>query len=193
MDFCDGTDKLTIHTAQTTLPNGTVMPVPKYSFNLAAPEDVGGWPEYAGWQQQVICFSGIEDGCVVELDYEVATKPGVIPWLQGDLRISDEYPIVERVVSVSVPDGIELKSAVDGMTAQPEKTQAGGLTTFRWTFKNVPATPGEAQSMRWEKRCPRLRFTSCKGAEEWIGTLAKKIEAGAQPDEKVKKFAEGDG
>ena len=193
IDFCDGQDKLTIHTAQTILPNGEVLPVPKYSFNLAAPEDVGGWPEYAAWQQQVICFSGIEDGCVIELDYEVATKAGQLPWLQGDVRISDEYPIVERIVSLSVPDGTELHSQVDGLTGsagQPEKLPSGGLMTYRWTFKDVPAAPGETQSLRWEKRSPRLRFTTCKNAEEWVAAMLKCIEAAAKPDEKIKKFAE---
>jgi hypothetical protein len=193
VDFCEGQDKLTIHTAQTILPNGEVLPVPKYSFNLAAPEDVGGWPEYAGWQQQVICFSGIEDGCVIELDYEVATKPGQIPWLQGDVRVNDDYPIVERIVAASVPEGTELRSQVDGVAAsagQPEKAPSGGLVTYRWTFKDLAAAPGEAQSLRWEKRSPRLRFTTCKNAEEWVGTMLKRVEAAAQPDEKIKKFAE---
>lgn len=191
IDFCDGQDQLTIHTAQTILPDGKALPVAKYSFNLAAPDDVGNWPEYAGWQQQVICFGGIEDNCVLELDYEIATKAGVVPWLEGDLRLQDEYPIVERMISVAVPEGTELHFQVDGVAAaEPAKTAAGGLTAFRWTFKDLAGMPGEAQSPRWEKRCGRLRFTMCKGGDEWATAVLKKVATAIKPDEKIKKFAE---
>ncbi len=191
IDVCDGPERLTIHVAQTLLPNGKVLPVPEYSFNLAAPDDVGGWPEYADWQQQVICFSGIEDNAVVELDYEIATKAGVLPWLEADLRLHDECPIVERVVSVTVPDGVELRFQLDGVPAtEPVKTPAGGATTYRWTFKDLAATPTEAQSQRWEKRFGRLRFTTCKSGDDWAGAVLKKAAAAAKADERIEKFAE---
>jgi len=90
LDFVEGQDKLVIHKAQTILPDGTIMPVPDYSFNIAAPNDVAGWPEYAGWQQQIVSFSGIEPGVVLELDYEVTTPAGVLPWLEADLRLLEE-------------------------------------------------------------------------------------------------------
>lgn len=191
IDVCDGLEQLTVHVAQTLLSNGKVLPVPAYSFNLAAPDDVGGWPEYAGWQQQVICFSGIEDNAVVELDYEIATQAGVLPWLEADLRLHDECPIVERVVSVAVPDGVELRFHLDGVPAtEPVKTPAGGVATYRWTFKDLAAIPTEAQSPRWEKRFGRLRFTTCKSGDEWAGAMLKKAVAAIKPDERVKKFAE---
>jgi len=191
IDFCDGSEQLTIHTAQTILSGGKVLPVAKYSFNLAAPDDVGGWPEYAAWQQQVICFGGIEDDCVTELDYEITTKAGTLPWLEADIRLHDDHPVVERIISVAVPDGTELKLQVDGIpAAQPVKSSADGLTTYRWTFKDLPAMPGEAQTPRWEKRCGRLRFTTCKSGDDWATALLKKAAAAIKPDDTIKKFAE---
>jgi hypothetical protein len=191
IDVCDGPEQLTIHTAQTILPDGKVLPVAKYSFNLAAPDDVGGWPEYAAWQQQVICFGGIEDNCVLELDYEIAAKAGTLPWLEADVRLSDDCPVVERIVSVTVPEGTELQYQLDGIpAAEPAKAGNGGLTTYRWTFKDLPATAGEAQTPRWEKRCARLRFTTCKSGDDWAAAVLRKAAGAVKPDEKIKKFAE---
>lgn len=192
IDFCKGQDRLIIHTAQSILPDGTVMPVPDYSFNLAAPDDVGRWPHFAAWQQQVICFSGVVDGVVLELDYEVVTQPGVLPWIGADLRLDDDYPTLQRVVSVTVPQDSVLQHRVDGITAersQPVETTGGGMTTFSWTFENLPGTPAEPQSPPWQQRCARLRFSTCTSAA-WVALITKRVEQAAQPTESIKEFAE---
>ena len=193
IDFCEGRDELVIHTAQSILPDGTVMPVPDYSFNLAAPDDVGSWPRYAAWRQQVVSFSGIEPGVVLELDYEVITRPGVLPWISADLRLDDGYPTVDRVVSVTVPEGAVVHHAVDGVPAgsgQPVRSADGGMATFSWTFANLPGSPAEPNSLPWRQRCPRLRFTTCPSTEEWVSAFVNRVEQAARPGEKIEKFAE---
>jgi len=193
IDFCKGQDELIIHTAQTHLPDGTVMPVPDYSFNLAGPDDVGNWPHYAAWQQQVICFSAVMDDAVLELDYEVVTRPGVLPWIDADLRLDDAYPSLERGVSVTVPEGTVLHRRVDGPIAgasEPVQSSADGKTTFTWTFADVPGTPAEPQSKPWRQRCPRLRFSTCPDAGTWASTIIQCVEQAAGSDDAVKTFAQ---
>ncbi|MCH8949881.1 MAG: DUF3857 domain-containing protein, partial [Chloroflexi bacterium] len=160
VDFVSGEEKLIIHTAQTHLPDGTILPVPDYSFNASAPGDVGRWPGYADWQQKVISFSGIEDGAVVELDYEVVTPPGVLPWIQADLRLHGVDPTVERVVRVTVPKGTILHHRVDGVeppTIPATEADRDGAITYAWTFKDLASGRGEPQSLPWQQRCGRLR------------------------------------
>jgi hypothetical protein len=193
IDYCDGQDQLIVHTAQSILPDGTVMPVPKYSFNLAGPDDVAGWPAYAGWRQQVICFSGIQDNVVLELDYEVVTQAGVLPWISAEVRLDDEYPVVERVVSVTVPEGTAVHSDVEGEVGEagkPAKSSDGGRTTFTWMLTKLAGAPVEPQALPWRERSPRLRFTTCPSGKEWISTLVKRVEEAAQPSDAIKKFAE---
>ncbi|MFH0980170.1 MAG: DUF3857 domain-containing protein [Planctomycetota bacterium] len=193
LDFCAGEDELKVHTAQSILPDGRTMPVPSYSFNLAGPDDVGGWSEYAAWQQQVICFSGIENDVVLELDYEVITRPGVLPWISAELRLDDEYPTVQRVVSVTVPEGTVLHHGVDHLsmgTSEPTQSAAGGMTTFSWTFANLPGSPAEPQAPPWRQRCPRLRFSTCPSAQAWVSAFVRCVDAAAQPTESIKKLAE---
>ncbi|MFH1419125.1 MAG: DUF3857 domain-containing protein [Planctomycetota bacterium] len=188
-------DKLVIHKAQTILPDGSTLRIPDYSFNPAGPDDIAGWPVYAAWEDVVISFSGIVDNCVLELDYEIITKPGVIPWLEDDIRVNDDYPVVERVIKVSVPEDVTLLHRVDGTGSKgnPEASSFSGPGSgaLTWTFKNVPGSPGEPQSLPWQQRNIRLRFTTCTGVDEFVTTLLGRVESAAKSDAKVKAFAEG--
>ncbi|UCC29408.1 MAG: DUF3857 domain-containing protein [Phycisphaerales bacterium] len=193
LDFVHGQDKLVVHTARTHLPDGEILRVPKYSFNLAAPNDVAGWPEYANWQQQIVSFSGIETNAVLELDYEVVTPAGVLPWVEADLRLNEDYPTVERVVTVTLPEGTALNHQVD--RAGPArsdfgKSAANGAVTYRWTFKDLAGGRAESQSPPWQQRSGRLRFTTAPSAAKWVSIMSDRIDQAGQPDETIKEFCE---
>ncbi len=193
IDFVNDRDELIIHTAQSHLPDGTILPVPDYSFNTAAPGDVGRWPEYAGWLQRIVSFSGIEDNVVLELDYEIVTPAGVLPWVEGDLRLDDDYPTVERVVSVTVPEGTGLQYKLT--RTDPSKTgisdsSAGGLMTREWTFTNLAGTRRETQSPSWQERCGRLRFTTAPDVTAWTSAILSRVDRASRANDAVKRFAE---
>lgn len=194
IDFVNGRDELIIHTAQTHLPNGKVLPVPDYSFPIAGPDDVAGWPEYADWQQMIVCFSGIENDAVIELDYEIVTPAGVMPWIDADLRLHDDYPILERVVTVTVPEGTALHHQVSRITpvrpGSGKEEAAGGAVTYRWTFRDLAGARGEPQSPSWQRRCGRLRFSTCPSTAAWVSAMVDRVNRAAQPDESIKQFAE---
>jgi len=193
LDFVHGQDKLVVHAARTHLPNGEILRVPDYSFNIAAPNDVAGWPEYANWQQQIVSFSGIETNAVIELDYEVVTPAGVLPWVEADLRLNEDYPTVERVVTVTLPEGTALHHQVD--RADParsdfDKTAANGVVTYRWTFKDLAGGRAEPQSLPWQQRCGRLRFTTAPSAAAWVSRMSDRVEQAGQPDDTIERFCE---
>ncbi len=193
IDFVNGRDELIIHAAKTHMSDGTILPVPDYSFNIAGPDDVAGWPEYADWQQQIVSFSGIETGAVLELDYEVVTPPGIVPWIEADLRLNDEYPTVERVVSVTVPQGTTFSHKLDRANpgdGNPSEQSANGAVTYRWTFTNLSGDRHEPQSPSWRERSGRLRFTTCPSVATWVATMLDRVDRAGQPDESIKKFAE---
>jgi Domain of Unknown Function with PDB structure (DUF3857) len=192
IDYHKDTDEVIIHAAQTHLPDGTVMPVPDYSFNLAAPNDVAGWPAWAGWEQTVVSFSGIVNDCVLELDYEVVTEPGVVPWISADLRLHQAYPTVERIVRVKLATGVALQHRVDGpvATTKPQRKRvSGGGVEYLWQFENLPGMPDEPQALPWQERCGRLRLTTCPDAKTWANTLIDAVDAAGQPDARVAEFA----
>ena len=189
IDFVNGEDNLIIHNAQTTTADGTVLKVPDYSFNRTAPDDVAGWPEYSNWQQEVVSFSGVESGCVLELDYEVVSPPGATPWLDVDLQLDNTYPIVSRVITVEVPSNATLRHVIDrGNNVQfHQPTQ----NTYRWTISDMPAHIGEPQSPPWYKRTGRLRFTSSKSTSNWLEDLVNPvIMAASKGSDAIKVFVE---
>jgi len=193
IDFCDGRERLTIHKAQTILPSGKTVAVPEYSFNLAAANDVTGWPEFACWRQQVVSFSAIEPGVVLELDYEVITHKKETPWLTIDLKLDHAFPVLARAVSVTVPQDVTLLHRTDnapGTTSPTITSLEDGTTKYAWAFADLLAYPGEPQSPPWPERSPRLRCTTCPRAKVWVSELLVSVENAVQPSGAVQAFAE---
>ena len=192
LDYNLSQDELVIHTAQTHLPDGSVLPIPKYSFNVVGPDDVAGWPAYADWRQMVVSYSGIEDGAVTELDYEVVTRPGVVPYLSTDVCLHEDYPVLERIVHVTVPAGVKLGHRVDQLPGQP-RTESGkdGATTYSWTFTNLPGAHAEPQSPPWQERCGRLRASTCRDVADWTSVYLEPAQHAVDVDDAIRAFAEG--
>jgi hypothetical protein len=192
IDFNADTDTVKIYQARTHLPDGTILPVPEYSFNIASPNDVAGWPEYAAWRQRIVSFSGIVDDCVLELDYEVTTEPGVLPWISADLRLQEGDPVVQQIVSVTAPKSVAVLHRLDGVEApnQPARSEdVNGVVTLRWTFENLPGARNEEQSPPWQERCGRLRFTTCPDAVTWTNKALTGAAHATEPDDAITAFA----
>ncbi|MBI5762921.1 MAG: DUF3857 domain-containing protein [Planctomycetes bacterium] len=85
-----------IMTARTRCPDGRVVEVPKYSRNEVAPHETAGWPALAAIRQIVVSFSAIEPGAVLELEYEIVSKRGALPFDEFDFQIATSYPIALR-------------------------------------------------------------------------------------------------
>ncbi len=192
IDYHAKEDQLIVHKAQTTLSDGRAIPVPPYAINETSPDDVAGWPVFADWRQRVVSFSGIEDNCVLELDYEIVTKAGVLPWLSADLRLDDEYPIIERRVMVSLPKAQTLSYRVTHCT-QAEKAQEQSqdtVQTYLWVFRDLPGQPLESQSPPWTQFCPRLRFTTCPSPSDWLKTINRNVVCPPQTAPVIQHFVD---
>ena len=180
IDYCKNVEEYKIHKAQTILPDGNILPVPEYSFNVAGPNDVAGWPEYANWEQTVISFSGFQPNAVLELDYEITTKANVLPWIWADLQLHDDYPTIERNITVNLPKSRKLNSQVVNIDntkeAKGEVYPKGGRNVYAWSFSNLEGRHSEPQSLPWQKRCGRLIFTTCKDSNTWVGEFTSKVE-----------------
>lgn len=192
IDYVAGQDRLTIHKAQTIQPDGQIIPVPDYAFNLASPNDVAGWPEYAGWRQQVVSFSAVAPGAIIELDYEITTKPKSAPWFEADLKLQAAFPIIERTIVVAAPKSAQLKHQLDNLsptTAPEQQIDDDDLVRLTWRFKNLPADAAQPMSRPWYERGPRLRFTTCPSGKVWTSEMMVSIENAAQPRGGVGAFA----
>ena len=186
-------EKLIIHQAQSILPDGTVLPVPDYSFNEAANDAVSGWPEYSDWQDMIVSFSGIQPGVVLELDYEIVTPSGVISWIEGDLRLNETDPTVERVVTVTVPTRTPLHfrfDRADAMKASLKESTDGGSKTYRWSGGSLAGDRDEPGSLPWSLRSGRLRFSTCPSTAHWVAALTDRVERSAVVTDAITSVAE---
>ena len=195
IDFHSGEDGVVIHTAQAHLPDGTTLPVPDYGYNIGAARDVAGWPEYVPWKQHIVSFSGVQPGATLELDYEITTKAGVLPWASADVRLDDDYPIVERIIQVSVPVGQELSfvfenaKGIERSKRQATTDSANTLQTHSWRLGPMSGTPAEPQAPQWRERCPRLLWSTAS-ASSWTEATLHAVEESARIDARITAFAQ---
>jgi hypothetical protein len=189
IDFQEDREQLVLHAAQTHLPDDTIQVVPDYARNLTSPDDLAGWPEYIGWRQMVVSFTGLVTGATMELDYEIVTQPGTYPWLEADLRVHNDEPVIQRIVTVTVPAETKLAFLVDRLETPVSRDGIDGQTRYTWVFTDLEASPGEPQSLPWQQRDGRLRFTTCPDAAAWVSARLDAAKEAAQPDDAIRAFA----
>lgn len=181
------TEKLEIITARTRLPNGKYVELPEYGHVVVGPDASAGWPAFTGLRQYLLVMSGIEPGCVVEVEYQITSQPGRRPFLAADLRIDDRFPIKERTVTVSVPAGVQVRALLTGL---PEDKGGSNGRPNSWTFRDLPASPDEPQAPRWQERCPRLMFTTADLASNWLKGRHAQLDAAADKSELIARLAQ---
>jgi hypothetical protein len=184
--FDEQSEKLEIVAARTKLADGRYQELADYSKVVVGPDGATGWPAFGSLRQQLLVMGGLEPGCVVELEYKITAKPGRRAYLAADLRLDHRYSIRKRVVSVTVPKGVTVRSAVghlpSGMAAPaPDQTQ--------WAFDNLPAAIDEPQSPPWQVRSPRLMFSTAGDLNEWLSRRTAEIEAAADESEYITAIA----
>ena len=138
------TQKLDVLVARVKLADGSYRELPEYSHVLVSPNESAGWPAFADIRQHLLVMSGIETGCVVELEYRITSQPGRYDQLAGDLRIHSQYPIRQRTIVIETPKDVKLQAVgTDSLTVPSVLADS-----FSLKLKDLEARPDES------KRCP---------------------------------------
>jgi hypothetical protein len=188
--FRDDTDKLEIITARTHRPDGEIIDVPDYSFNLVSPDATGGMPAFADDRQWVVSYSALMPDAVLEMHYVCTSKPGARKWLWGDVRLRGPYPIVQHNLTVTLPAGQTLRYQVDDLPegGSPKATQSDKTADWTWQFEHLEYCGDESSAPDWRQRCGRLRFTNTPSAEAWAESLLGPLERAAVADQAITDF-----
>lgn len=197
------TDKLEILNARVLRPDGTYRELPDYSHVQAAPPASAGWPAFADIQEHVIVMSGIEPGCLVELEYRITSAPGAKPALAADVRLDHEYPVLQRCVRVASANDALLQLVLSGLPEEQlraafkgtprveivvtdngptplARAVVGPVESVDWRFANLPARPHEPQSPPWQTGAARLVFSNAGPADAWLRRTLDELEAAAK-------------
>lgn len=190
IDFRDGSDTVNITVARTFTPDGKVVDVPDYSRNLVSPFGYSNDPAFSDFRQWVVSFSGVQPDAIYELAYERHSERSEPSWLAADLRLADNDPTIERIITVRVPAGVTLQHQLDHVPADRVRyeTEDGGRT-HRWTFSDLTDCPDESAAPNWTLRCPHLRFTTCPDPTVWATIVLDTIAQSAAPDVAIEKMA----
>ncbi len=140
------------------------MPVPDYSRNVVSPFSAGGWPAFAPVREQVLSFSGIQQGATVVLEFERTTTPGKHRHLEIECRLPQEYPTLLRRIE---------------FPGQPPQE-----------FKNIDAVPNEPQSIPWREQPGYLWYSDCKSEREWARGVLDDLKASARVADGLRSIAE---
>lgn len=187
-------DTVEVLAARTRLPDGSYVETPKYGYNLVSPSAAAGWPAFAGLRQLVVSMSGVQPGCVVELEYKVTSKPGQRRHLAGDLRLDHQYPVRQRSITFQVPADVPLAVSLTGVPAEQteqllEKDGDRNLITRRVAVRDLPGVPHEPQEPPWQQRCPRLAFSTGGSVGQWLADRLGRIESSADESELITGLA----
>ncbi|MCB9849528.1 MAG: DUF3857 domain-containing protein [Phycisphaerales bacterium] len=189
IDFCDGSDELEILAANAHLPDGSVIPVPDYGINLGAAQEVAGWPAYSCWKERIVSFSGIEPGVTLELEYEITTRAGVLPFVSEQILFDDQYPIHEGNVSVTAPEGTTLNMWVKHPGDNPSGKYMDGAGTFKMQYGPRPGVRHEGQTPPEGAEGDRLQFSTAPSAAGWANSWLDAVEHAATTDAHIDAFA----
>jgi len=180
------TNELELIVARVKMADGTYREPRKYSHVPLVSGSSAGWPAFANIQQHLIVLSGIEPGCVTELEYKITSKPGARPYLAADLRLDHRYPVRKHTLMVNTP-----RDVTAGWHSQRGKAggdMPGNLESF--TVENFPGVPSEPQSPPWQAYCTRLAFSTAGSPEAWLTRRLGQIDAAAVESGLVKKLAD---
>lgn len=200
------TDKVNVISARTRLPNRDPIEVPDYSRNEVSPGGPAGWPAFSMIRQLVLTYSGIEPGCVVELEYEVITAKGGWSELAGDVRMSGRYMINRHdlAVNTNMPIKSELLHSkihlkvgqAPEVIAEEVPTMSGFLGNSADGVKRITSLGemplveiDEPQCPPWQAIRPRMVFSAHTDTAKWCQELTSAVEGAALESSAISKLA----
>jgi hypothetical protein len=174
---------LEIKTSRTTTPEGKVLDTQANGFNLITPFPLAKAPFFTDGRQMVVTHVGLDLGAVTELHYTVKDTGPWRPFLFGEEPLAGHRPIREKVLRVSVPEGVELTSQVLGGEALHTEEARDGLVAHTWKVTEVPLFHTEAATSAELSFLPRVVYSTAKSWEEAAGAFFTKARQAKVVDE----------
>ena len=183
--FDDG-QTLDIEICRAYMLDGRTVNTQKNGFNQITPRALWQFPDYTGFQQMVVTFTGLEWGGTGELKYTISDRQKNRGWLEGAEYFQSDEPILHKEVTIIVPDNVNLNYQFLNGDGDLKKKVEDGVTTRVWTLKNVPAIEhDEAYALRMNF-VPALIFSTCPDWKKAGSDFAAKIKNAVEPSDYIK-------
>ncbi len=163
--------ELKVLSSVTTMKDGKKVTLPDNALNEILPHDAYGQPEFSHLREMVITHTGLERGAVVDLHYQILTKPGFKTYFSGLEFIKDRVSTETLTIKVEVPNSKEFYYGVVGLSVDPKIQKAGDMKAYTFTFDNLE--PAYHEPLDSEHDQPYLVFSTVK---QWAGVFAFDLE-----------------
>lgn len=168
--------KLTVSKSVTTMADGKKVSSPENAYNEVLPRFVAGAPAYQHLCEMVVTHTGLERGCVIDLEYQITNKPGFVPYLMAEEIFATHSPIEEMNIVIRVPQDTNLAYQLLNGLVQPQVIAEGQLQRYEWIMRDIPILRNEPNHQSSAEFAPRLVFSTCPSWAE----LCKFVEERSQ-------------
>ncbi len=179
--FRAGEEEVRVLRARTLRADGTLLEAP-----AAAVTEVAAGPAVANQRELVVSLLGVEPGAATEVLLSRSGTRGGARAVSGELRFQESDPILERLLSIRVPAGVELayaySSDLDAPLIRRSGGEAGGgATTYVWRTFGRPAVPREPWGPDYGAVGSRLIYSTFPSWEAVHRELADSFYRGLAP------------
>jgi hypothetical protein len=172
---------LEINTARTVNDDGTPHASSKEEIGDIVPSYLADATIYSDVRERVVTFPAVDKGSVVELEYTRTTKATPDSPLGGEEMLDQFDPVHERIVTITVPKGVEPKLALAGTDIKPEKKTIGDGDVYTYTIKDQPDRHQENGSPPEAAILPRLVYGFQPSWAKVVEPVASRFLAAAVP------------
>lgn len=165
--FDTKSQKLVIDKCTTFSPDGRVTEAQKNSFTEMTPFELEKSPDYTTIRQMVVTKVGMELGSVIEFGYTLSDTKPWRKYLQGGFLLQNEYPTLEKEITIKVPKGTAFKFASE---AKVEVSEEPGYTVYRALLKDLRALNFHEFGNREEFLYPFLAYST---APDWSAQASR--------------------
>lgn len=153
---------LKVNKSETKMADGKVVKSPENAFNEVLPGPATDALAYNHLREMVITHVGLERGAVVELDYEIQTQNGFMPFFFDRVNLCESSPVKNLEIIVKVPKGEKLNYNVinqpEGLNCKKSTNDSHDI--YKWESFNLGAYSHEAYQLEGLAAYPFLTFSS---------------------------------
>jgi len=172
---------LEINVARTVNDDGVAHAAGKEEIGDIVPSYLADATTYSDVRERVVSFPAVDKGSVIELEYTRVTKATPDSALGGEEMLGQWDPVHERIVTITVPKGVEPKLALAGVDMKPEKKTIGDGDVYTYTLKDIPDRHPESGSPPEAAVLPRLVYGFQPSWAKVLEPVATRFLAAAVP------------
>lgn len=153
---------LKVNKSETKMADGKVVKSPDNAYNEVLPGPAADAPAYNNLREMVITHVGLERGAVVELDYEIQTQNGFMPYFFDRVNLCESSPVKDLEIIVKVPKGEKLNYNIINQPVglNCKKSANDSHDIYKWESYNLGAYSHEPYQAEGLAAYPFLTFST---------------------------------